>query len=51
MDEGLYRFVVFSGFLNVGFIARLTGRQSSGLIREMERGTEPTTNARQKKFL
>jgi CNT family concentrative nucleoside transporter len=29
MDEGLYRFVAFAGFLIVGFIAWLTGRRSS----------------------
>lgn len=29
MDEGLYRFVAFSGFLIVGFIAWLTGKRAS----------------------
>ncbi len=29
MEEGLYRFVAFAGFLVVGFIAWLTGRRSS----------------------
>lgn len=29
MDEGLYRFIAFAGFLIVGFIAWLTGRRSS----------------------
>lgn len=51
MDEGLYRFAVFFDFLIIEFIARLTGRRGFGLIREMARGTEPTTNARQKKHL
>ncbi len=51
MDDGLYRFVAFAGFLIVGFIAWLTGRRGSGLIREMEWETEPTTNARQRKYL
>jgi len=51
MDDGLYRFIAFAGFWVVAFIAWLTGRRGSGLIREMERGTEPATNARQRKFL
>ena len=29
MDEGLYRFVAFAGFLIVGFLAWLTGRRGS----------------------
>lgn len=51
MDEGLYRFVAFSGFLIIGFFAGLTGRRGFGLITGMAREIEPTTNARQKKCL
>lgn len=29
MDEGLYRFVAFAGFLIVGYITWLTGRRGS----------------------
>ncbi len=29
MDDGLYRFIAFAGFLIVGFVAGLTGRRGS----------------------